>query len=286
MISRSLIASVEQIIHSPVISHQTVSGGSINAAFRIKTADQTFFLKYNDTKKFPGMFEAEAKGLQTLQRTNTFMVPDVIATGEEGGKSFLLLNWIENGERKKLFAQDFGKRLARLHRNSSSDFGLGYNNFIGSLPQSNLQHKSWIEFFIAERLEKQLASAKDSGIIDGFTSKQFEKLYIRLPEFIPEEPPALIHGDLWNGNYMVAPDGSACLVDPAIYFGHREMDLAMSRLFGGFPEEFYDAYHESFPLQPGFDNRFEIHNLYPLLVHVNLFGGGYLQQVKSILSRF
>ncbi|MBK5285164.1 MAG: fructosamine kinase family protein [Bacteroidia bacterium] len=153
-------------------------------------------------------------------------------------------------------------------------------------PQSNSQKRTWAEFFISERLEKQIAFAKDLGVIDNSTIQQFNNLYKRLPELIPEEAPSLLHGDLWNGNFMTGNDGKAWLIDPAIYYGHREMDLAMTKLFGGFSEEFYSSYIESFPLQKGFTERIDIHNLYPLLVHVNLFGGGYLIEVKNILSRF
>ena len=165
-------------------------------------------------------------------------------------------------------------------------FGLDHDNYIGSLPQSNHQHTSWVEFFIEERLEKQIALAKNSGALNNSTIQQFNNLFKRLKEIIPEEKPSLLHGDLWNGNYMLAADGCACLIDAAVYYDHREMDLAMTRLFGGFPEEFYESYHETFPLSSGFEERVDIHNLYPLLVHVNLFGGSYISQVKSVLSRF
>ena len=143
-----------------------------------------------------------------------------------------------------------------------------------------------MEFFIEGRLEKQIALAKNSGAIDSATVQQFNRLYNKLPEIIPEEKPSLIHGDLWNGNFMTGADGKAWLIDPAVYYGHREMDLAMTKLFGGFSTDFYESYNETFPLQKGFNNRVDIHNLYPLLVHVNLFGGGYLHEVKNILSRF
>ena len=232
------------------------------------------------------MFEAEAKGLSLLHSTGTIKIPEVILTGEAEGKSYLVLEYIEAGRRRKDFYQDFGIKLAALHRHSSSAFGLDHDNYIGSLPQSNSQHSSWVEFFITERLQKQIALARNSGVISNSTIQQFNNLFRSLPEFIPDERPSLIHGDLWNGNYMMAADGSACLIDPAVYYGHREMDLGMSGLFGGFSQEFYESYHEAFPLAPGFEERVDIHNLYPLMVHVNLFGGGYLSQVKSVLSQF
>jgi fructosamine-3-kinase len=263
-----------------------MGGGCINHAMKVETTSGFFFLKWNSAKRFPGMFEAEAKGLTLLKEMNAIGIPRVIGTGETGSDSFILLEFIEAGSQVKNFWNDFGTSLANLHRNSSESFGLPYDNYIGSLPQDNSQKKSWTEFFIEERLEKQIAIARNSEAISNSMVQQFNHLYKQLPEIIPEEKPSLIHGDLWNGNFMTGADGKAWLIDPAVYYGHREMDLAMSKLFGGFNGEFYESYDETFPLQKGFDQRADIHNLYPLLVHVNLFGGGYLSEVKNILSRF
>ena len=263
-----------------------ISGGSINRAIKIVTEAKPLFLKWNDANLFPGMFDAEAKGLQLLRSTNTFFIPEVIFTDTADGKSFLILEWIESGVKIKNFWNDFGLRLAKLHRHTSKNFGLDHNNYIGSLQQSNVQHSSWINFFINERLTPQLKRAVDSGKLPDRLIKQLANLSKQLPEIIPKEKPSLLHGDLWNGNFMTAHNGSACLVDPAVYYGHREMDLAMTKLFGGFDREFYEAYNDQFPLEKDFDSRVDIYNLYPLLVHVNLFGGGYVQQVQSILSEF
>lgn len=263
-----------------------IGGGCINHAMKIETGAGIFFLKWNDAKRFPKMFETEAAGLTLLKSAETIGIPEVIATSDAAGYSFIILEFVDAGRRIKNFWDDFGTSLARLHKNSSEWFGLEYDNYIGSLPQSNVQKKSWTEFFIDERLEKQIALAKNSGAISSSIIQQFNHLYKRLPEIIPEEKPSLIHGDLWNGNFMMGSDGKAWLIDPAVYYGHREMDLAMSKLFGGFSTEFYRSYDNTFPLQNGFESRVDIHNLYPLMVHVNLFGGGYLGEVKSILGRF
>jgi protein-ribulosamine 3-kinase len=264
----------------------SIGGGCINNAMKVQTNSGIFFLKWNDAKRYPKMFEVEAKGLTLLKETNTIGIPQVIATDEADSYSLILLEFIEPGKRIKNFWEDFGTALAQLHKNSTQLFGLEYSNYIGSLPQSNTQKKSWVDFFIEERLEKQIALAKNSGAINNSTIQQFNSLYKRLPEIIPNEKPSLIHGDLWNGNFMTGADGKAWLIDPAVYYGHREMDLAMSKLFGGFSDEFYESYHEVFPLEKGFEKRVDIPNLYPLLVHVNLFGGSYLSEVKNILSRF
>ena len=269
-----------------ILGASSIGGGCINNAMKVETTAGIFFLKWNDAKRFPKMFEAEAKGLTLLKSTSAIGIPEVIGTDEAGNYSFIVLEFIEAEKSAKNFWQDFGTALAKLHKHSSEQFGLNHDNYIGSLPQSNTQKKSWSDFFISERLEKQIIIARNSGAIDNSTIKQFNNLYKRLPEIIPEETPALLHGDLWNGNFMTGADGKAWLIDPAVYYGHREMDLAMTKLFGGFSSEFYESYNETFPLQKGFTERVDIHNLYPLLVHVNLFGGGYLQEVKNIRNRF
>jgi len=263
-----------------------VSGGCINTCFQVQTTAGDYFLKYNDVGKYPQMFEAELKGLELLKDANAIPVPGVIFNGEVNGTSFLVLEWIEPGRRNKDSWSYFGKHLAKLHRSSVTNYGLGYNNYIGSLKQSNVQQNSWTDFFIHERIEPQLKLANEKGLIGNAMITQFNNLYRKLNELIPEEKPALLHGDLWNGNFLVNDKGLATLIDPAVYYGHREMDLAMTKLFGGFDMEFYSAYDESFPLDKGFEDRIDIHNLYPLLVHVNLFGGGYVQQVKAVLERF
>jgi fructosamine-3-kinase len=174
--------------------------------------------------------------------------------------------------------------LAKLHEVKSDQYGLDHDNYIGSLAQSNTKHPDWKSFFITERIQPQLKLAMEKGLIDMEMIKQFESFFDHFDDLIPEEPPALLHGDLWNGNYLVSNSGKAALIDPAVYFGHREMDLAMTKLFGGFDAEFYQAYNEKFPLKKGWEKRIPIHNLYPLLVHVNLFGSGYVSQIKLILN--
>jgi protein-ribulosamine 3-kinase len=269
-----------------ILRSSSIGGGCINNARKLETSSGIFFLKWNDAQRYPKMFEGEAKGLILLKKTNTVGIPDIIGTDEAGSYSFIVLEFIEPGKKIKNFWEDFGTSLAQLHKNTSELFGLEYDNYIGSLPQRNTQKNSWIEFFIEERLEKQIALAKNSSAIDNPTIQQSNNLYKRLSEIIPEEKPSLLHGDLWNGNVMTGADGKAWLMDPAVYYGHREMDIAMSKLFGGFSPEFYESYREAFPLQKGSEERMDIYNLYPLLVHVNLFGGGYLSEVKNILSRF
>ncbi|CAN5370425.1 fructosamine kinase family protein [soil metagenome] len=264
----------------------SVSGGCINRCFKLETSSGNFFLKCNDAGRYPRMFEAEAQGLELLHHANSIPVPKVIACSEINDVSYLLMEWIESGKHIKNFWSDFGNKLAGLHRKTADSFGLDLDNYIGSLGQSNRQHNNWADFFIHERMEPQLKLAVAKGIIDNGFIKRFNILFLRLDKLLSQEKPALLHGDLWNGNYVVNPRGEATLIDPAVYYGHREMDLAMTKLFGGFDPEFYEAYNDSFPLEKGFESRIDIHNLYPLIVHVNLFGGGYADQVMAVLRKF
>ena len=264
----------------------TLGGGSINRAFRLRSSAGDFFLKYNLKEAYPGMFEKEARGLRLLHQTKTIGIPEVIATGHSDTHSFLLLEYLEAGKEVREYWEDFAINLAHLHRQSAASFGLDHNNYIGSLPQHNGTYDRWVDFFIEQRLEVQLKQARDKGLVDKALEKAFERLYLRLPQIIPEEKPSLVHGDLWSGNYLTGPEGRVCLIDPAVYYGHREMDIAMSKLFGGFHFRFYAAYDQAWPMQPGWQGRMDICNLYPLMVHVNLFGGGYLGDVKRILKRF
>ena len=261
-----------------------VSGGCINYCFHLETSAGNYFLKYNDAASYPGMFKSEATGLQLLRDANALPVPMVHFHSEAKGFSFLLLEWIDGGRREKNFWKNFGRAIAKLHKVGDESFGLNDDNYIGSLRQSNSKHTDWKTFFIRERIQPQFKLAHEKNLIDSETMNQFEKLFDQFDKFIPQEKPSLLHGDLWNGNFLVNNSGKAALIDPAVYFGHREMDLAMTKLFGGFDPDFYNSYQEEYPLEKGFEKRIDIHNLYPLLVHVNLFGGGYLQQVKSILN--
>ncbi len=269
-----------------IVNLKPVGGGCINQSLEVITQSGNYFIKLNDAAAYPGMFEAEAYGLDLLRKAKALSVPSVITLGEAQGKSFLILEWIESGKRAKNFFEDFGKHLALLHSQTANFYGLDKNNYIGSLMQYNTPAESYIDFFILQRLDVHIRSAVDYGKLPPAVLKSFERLYIKLPEIIPAEKPALLHGDLWNGNFMTGADGYACLFDPSVYYGHRETDLAMTLLFGGFDNDFYESYHSHFPLEKNWRKRVDIFNLYPLLVHVNLFGGGYAGEVMRIVKRF
>lgn len=263
-----------------------LSGGSINLTARIDTTEGVFFLKANDAFKYPGMFEKEADGLEKLRSTNTITIPRIIKSGEEDGQAYLLLEFIESRPQAVDFWNKFGKSIAALHRNTHERFGFSDDNYIGSLTQSNRQHNKWLDFFVEERIEPQIKLALSAGKLNDTDNKIFQKLFGRLDTLIPDSVPALLHGDLWSGNFLADANGNPCIIDPAVYYGHPEMDLAMTKLFGGFEDEFYEAYQAENPFPPGFEERIVIHNLYPLLVHVNLFGGEYIANVRSILKKF
>jgi len=182
--------------------------------------------------------------------------------------------------------QKLGLQLAQMHRNNAPDFGFEKDNYMGSLPQSNRKHTTWKSFFIGERLKPMVKLAFDASFIGQKLVSDFEKLYEKLGDFFEEEKPSLIHGDLWGGNYLISSEGKPYLIDPAVSYGFREFDLAMTHLFGGFSADFYQAYEEEFPLQANWQKRIDLWNLYPLLLHLNLFGTGYLGQVKNGLKKF
>ncbi|MEN8225451.1 MAG: fructosamine kinase family protein [Bacteroidota bacterium] len=282
----SALLSARTGTSTEIIGASSLSGGSINDAFQIETNSGNYFLKYNQASAYPGMFEQEAKGLALLQEAKEIRVPGLIASGEAGKHSFLLLEYLDSAVKTKDFWEKFGRELAALHKHSSDTFGLDHDNYIGSLKQYNSPHSSWLDFFREERLIVQMEMAGKAGLMRPHLRQSFERLFNKLDEIFPIEPPSLIHGDLWSGNYMVDDKGQACIIDPAVYYGFREMDIGMSRLFGVFGSAFYDSYHESWPMAPGWRERVEICNLYPLMVHVNLFGAGYLGSVESILMRF
>ncbi|MBL7963536.1 MAG: fructosamine kinase family protein [Flavobacteriales bacterium] len=261
-------------------------GGSINDAYQLHTNEGRFFVKVNAADRFPSLFEAEADGLKRLQQAGSLRVPVTIALGEDHDDAYLLLEWIDGGTRTTAFWDAFGRGLARLHGHTWERFGLERDNYIGSLKQVNHPESDWTTFLIKQRLEPQLKMARDRRRLDAGTSFRFERLFARLDNLFPAEPPALLHGDLWSGNFLCDPLSAPVLIDPAVYYGHREMDLAMTRLFGGFDPLFLTAYQAERPLEQGWEERADLCALYPLLVHVNLFGGGYLQQVEMVLRRF
>lgn len=269
------------------LSYQPLSGGCINEAVKIETEAGNFFLKHNQSD-FEVQFQQEATSLKILHESNSIQVPEVRQTGTYNNRAYLLMEYIEPEVADNNFWQGFGENLANLHRTTSDNqqFGLPFDNYIGALPQKNNFHINWIEFFIANRLEVQIAKALDDKLITPGFLKRFQQLYNLLPDLLVAEPPSLIHGDLWHGNFLCGSGGQVVLIDPATYFGNREIEVSFTRLFGGFSPTFYESYQRNWPMQPGYEDRIEIHNLYPLLVHVNLFGSSYLPGIEAVIKKY
>lgn len=286
--------AVRQIYGSgtSIESRRSVSGGDINQAALLTLSGGTkVFLKENRPALAP-MFAAEAAGLDALaevgSRSGAPPVPRPLAWGSGEQSSFLMMEAVEAS--RPTDGAAFGRALAELHREGrSGKCGFDSDNWIGSTPQRNTPTPSWYDFFAEHRLLFQWELARSGGYGSGAADRQMQSLCSRLPELIPDVDggnPSLLHGDLWGGNWMAGADGRAWLIDPAVYYGHREADLAMTRLFGGFPTGFHRGYQESWPLDTGFDDRVDIYNLYHLLNHLNLFGSSYWGGAARILGKY
>ncbi|MCD6661004.1 MAG: fructosamine kinase family protein [Lentimicrobium sp.] len=265
---------------------KALSGGCINDCYELGTAHKHIFVKFNSAGKYPGMFDAEKKGLELLKTAKCISVPEVLMCTNAGEYSFLALEFISPGNSSTDFWGDFGRKLALMHKNHADTFGLNHNNYIGSLAQNNNQSNSWTDFYVTQRLEPLVKQAYEKGLLSNSNTADFDRLFSILDDLIPGEPASLLHGDLWNGNFLIDKNGTACLIDPAVYYGHREMDIAMTKLFGGFSPRFYDSYNQEYPLENDWKERVKLNQLYPLLVHLLLFGSSYALQIRSILNDF
>ena len=274
-----------KFLDDSIVAVKRVSGGSVNQAYELQCHSKSFFIKINQLQAFPKMFEKEVLGLNLLRNSSSIGVPEVLLQGQFEQHSFLILEYVKSGLPNVDYWENFGLGLSELHRNSNSTFGLDCNNYNGSLVQVNTVNNDWCSFFVENRLMEQQRQAREKGRLDAQLSRMLEKLYPKLESVFPKENPALLHGDLWSGNYLV-DNGDPCFMDPAVYYGHREVDIAMSLLFGGFDKTMYEAYNHNFPLEKGWEKRVDVINLYPLLVHVNLFGASYAQRVKSIIKHY
>jgi fructosamine-3-kinase len=261
-----------------------LTGGDINEVYKVDTTDGQIVLKINRADDFPSMFSKEANGLSLIGQAAT--VPKVLSVGQVDEYQYLAMEFIQSGVKSDIFWQNFATDLSHLHQQTSEKFGLDESNFIGSLVQKNTLKNSWEEFLIEERLQPMVELAVDKGELSFAESKVFDIFYNRINEIYPIEKPALLHGDLWGGNYLVGLKDRPILIDPAVYYGHREMDIGMMHLFGGFDAILFDNYNEIYPLEKGWKNRIVYNQLYPLMVHVNLFGRTYWSQVSNILKKF
>ena len=265
---------------------RNIVGGSINTAHCLETYDDLYFLKYNNAKAHPQMFYAEFKGLKLLERSDSLRIPQPLFHDEGDHYSFLLMEYIEQKTQVPDFWEKFAQQLSLMHQVSNESFGLDFDNYMGSLPQSNMQHQNFSQFFINQRLIPQIKKARDQGFLTRKEVQQSERLFLALPSIFPTEKPALVHGDLWSGNFMNDEIGNPVVMDPAVYYGHREVDIAMSTMFGGFSSAFYEAYQAIFPMERKWESRLSYYNLYPILIHINLFGFSYLDSLQKVLKPF
>jgi fructosamine-3-kinase len=263
----------------------TVAGGSIHQALRYRTHDGSVFLKTGPTS-VASMFAAEAAGLNAIAATHSIRVPAVLALGEIRDRAFLCLEWLDLIAPTRDTATKLGEQLAALHRCQANEHGWTHDNFIGRTTQHNRRDRKWPSFFREQRLLPQLELAQVNRA-DGHMLDRGRVLAESLDAFFTthEPSPSLLHGDLWGGNWGPTRAGEPAIFDPAAYYGDRETDIAMTRLFGGFESTFYDAYEAAWPLDVGAKQRTALYNLYHVLNHFNLFGGGYLVQARSMIER-
>jgi Fructosamine-3-kinase len=266
---------------SPIDRIVPVPGGDINDTYRMDSGDARYFLKVH-AHRDGNFFTPEAAGLKLLSRAAR--TPHVIGKGEIGGDDFLILEWIPTGRGRN--EQALGEMLARVHRLTSPSFGLDFDNFAGGLQQSNQRETDWTTFYLNRRLAPQIAIAGKHGRWTPDRAAKYERFAARFRQANHDLHviPSLLHGDLWGGNIMYAKDGAPVLIDPSVFYGNREMDIAMTQLFGGFGLDFYRAYNAAWPLEPGWQERLPWYQLYYLLCHLNMFGEGYGPAVDRTLE--
>jgi fructosamine-3-kinase len=292
----TLAASLATVLGEAPSHAQRIGGGDINQAARVVAGGRTLLVKWHDHPPAPAagwrsLFGAEAAGLKLLASANAVRVPEVVAydDADNGAPAYILMEWIERGNGGQAAAGEaLGQGLAALHRTTTPAYGLEYGNYCGATPQDNRWSNSWIEFYGQRRLGFQMALAGQRGLLPKRRRDRLERLIDRLDTWIDERAcrPSMLHGDLWGGNWLVDSAGQPVLIDPAVYYGDREAELAMCRLFGGFPREFYLAYDVAWPPAPDRDDRIPLYQLYHVLNHLNLFGEGYGQHADSIVAHY
>jgi fructosamine-3-kinase len=266
-----------------IANTKSVSGGCINQGYQVSSKNRAYFVKLNDASKVD-MFAAEALGLQQMYATQTITVPQPICWGTSANSSYIVLKWLDLGGGSNQSWTAMGHQLAAMHRaGTNKNFGWSRNNTIGSTPQINTWMDNWADFFAEQRIGYQLKLAKRRGGSFPEVNRVVDAVRNKLADWQPQA--SLVHGDLWSGNAAISSDGTPIILDPATYYGDRETDLAITELFGGFPPAFYNGYNEAWSLDSGYRQRKSIYNLYHILNHFNLFGGGYANQAKTIIQQ-
>ncbi len=276
-----LASDIQSAFSLEVTSLSRLSGGDIAEVYKVDTTSGPFFAKFMPGTRGQEVLAAEALGLHEISRSNSVGVPKVHGLEAISQGSCLLLEYIPPGHKTPQAMESLGRGLAKMHQSSAGIFGWPKDNFIGSLPQQNTQMDDWTAFYTSQRLLPMYRAAVDLGRLAPSEAPSLERMEQRIRNEMPHVVPGLLHGDLWGGNYLISDGGIPFLIDPAAYYGHAEVDLAMSRLFGGFSETFYGAYREILPDVPGWERRTELYQLYYLLVHLILFGASYAPAVRQ-----
>jgi fructosamine-3-kinase len=286
-ISEGLSQALNVALGKEVVAAEKVSGGSISNACLVQLSDdKRYFVKWNFSAP-KDFFSREAAGLEALRKSKAVTVPDVILVEEEpeSAPPFIVLEELKPGKKNRAAERKLGEQLAALHSCHDEFFGFHSDNFIGIMPQDNTQNTNWSQFFYERRLKPQIKAGKEDGWFDVDLEELLDNAELRIRALMEQhyESPSLLHGDLWSGNVFWSKAGPV-LIDPAVYYGLREADIAFSQLFGGFGSDFYQAYNDVTPLAKGFELRKDVFNLYHLMNHANLFGGAYIEQVRDVLS--
>jgi fructosamine-3-kinase len=282
---KELLQEIESKIQLSITKTEQIFGGDINQTLILHSAETKLFLKFNSSDN-EDMFEKEFTSLELLRSSDVIAVPQPLITGRLNKHIYLLMECIEKGNASTNFWQTFAQQLAALHRNTSDKFGFVDDNYIGSIPQPNKQTNNWSEFYAEQRILYLVRKAFDERKCDSSDVRLADRLCSKLDALFPTEAASLLHGHLWSGNFMINKKGDAAIYDPAVYYGHREMDIGMSLLFGGFDKRFYSYYNETWPMEKHWESRVPLTQLYPLLVHLNLFGGHYYQSARDILKTY
>lgn len=281
---KQLLDYIGQQLNITILNYQPLSGGDISNVYLLETLNQRLVLKENTNSNALALIHAEQLGLSTIAATKTIQTPDIFLCDTFQDGTFLLMEYIESKRPDKADFERLGQAVGHLHRVSTTSFGFPQNNFIGSLTQSNTNHTSWLHFYVSQRLLPQFQLALEQNLLSKEEIPSKAILLENGTSLFENIQPSLLHGDLWSGNFLIATDGTPYLIDPAVYYGHSEVDIAMTRLFGGFGATFYDAYQEIHPSNNGASIRQNWYQLYYLLVHLNMFGRGYYGQVKRVFE--
>lgn len=281
-----ILKALEESLGLSGIRLRSISGGDINEAYQVVSNSKNYFIKYNNASFSKDMFLAEKKGLELLSSVKGLKVPNGLSVLElDNDQAILILEFIKSGYSSDTSWEQFAIDLANIHKSQSDQFGLDHNNFIGRLNQLNSYRSSWTDFYYENRIGIQLKMAIDEALIPSSYFKKNESMFNLMNAEIPLEKPSLLHGDLWSGNLMFDEKGKPVFIDPAVYYGNREMDIAMMHLFGGFSLGF-EMYQNIFPLEKDWKDRLKFYQLYYILVHVNLFGGHYISSARNIIDYY